>query len=81
MHPTSSNIGAGRPRVLGGSQFSLKTDCFVLLLVKHPSGDGDAVYRKKIAVEVLVFIENYRAQVRGVVIFITLLAGLFLAFR
>ena len=53
----------------------------MLLLVKHPSGDGDAVYRIKIVVEVLVFIKNYRAQVRGVVIFITLLADLFLAFR
>ena len=42
---------------------SLKTDCFVLLLVKHPSRDGDAVYRIKIAAEVLVFIRNCRALV------------------
>ena len=45
--------------------------------MKHPSGDGDAVYQFviKIAARVLVFIKCYRAQVRGVVIFITLLAG------
>ena len=45
--------------------------------MKHPSGDGDAVYQFviKIAARVLVFIKCYRAHVRGVVIFITLLAG------
>ena len=45
--------------------------------MKHPSGDGDAVYQFviKIAARVLVFIKCYRARVRGVVIFITLLAG------
>jgi hypothetical protein len=45
--------------------------------VKHPSGDGDTVYQFviKIAARVLVFIKCYRARVRGVVIFITLLAG------
>ena len=31
--------------------------------VKHPSGDGDAVYLIKIAAEVLVFIKDYRALV------------------
>ena len=29
--------------------------------MKHPSGDGDAVYRIKIAAEVLVFIKDCRA--------------------
>ena len=29
--------------------------------MKHPSGDGVAVYRIKIAAEVLVFIKDYRA--------------------
>ena len=43
--------------------------------MKHPSGDGDAVLSIKIAARVLVFIKCYRAVVRGVVIFITLLAG------
>ena len=45
--------------------------------MKLPSGDGDAVYQFviKIAARVLVFIKCYRARVRGVVIFITLLAG------
>ena len=43
--------------------------------MKHPSGDGDAVLSIKIAARVLVFIKCYRAQVRGVVIFTTLLAG------
>ena len=45
--------------------------------MKHPSGDGDAVYQFviKIAARVLVFIKCYRARVRGVVIFIMLLAG------
>ena len=45
--------------------------------MKHPSGDGDAVYQFviKIVARVLVFIKCYRAQARGVVIFITLLAG------
>ena len=45
--------------------------------MKHPSGDGDAVYQFviKIAARVLVFIKCCRAQVRGVVIFIMLLAG------
>ena len=45
--------------------------------MKHPSGDGDAVYQFviKIAARVLVFIKCYRARVRGVVIFVTLLAG------
>ena len=48
--------------------------CF---LVKHPSGDGDAVYQFviKIAAEVLVFIKDCCAVVRGVVISTTLLAG------
>ena len=48
--------------------------CF---FVKHPSGDGDAVYQFviKIAAEVLVFIKDCRTLVGGVVIFITLLAG------
>ena len=52
-------------------------------MVKHPSGDGDAVYQFviKIAARVLVFIKCYRAQVRGVVICTTLLAGFVLAFR
>ena len=40
----------------------------------HPSGDGDTV-NHIIAVEVLVFIKDCRAQVGGVVIFIMLLAG------
>ena len=43
--------------------------------MKHPSGDGDAVYPIKIAAEVLVFIKDCRTLVGGVVIFITLLAG------
>ena len=45
--------------------------------MKHPSGDGDAVFQFviKIAARVLVFIKCYHARVRGVVIFITLLAG------
>ena len=34
-----------------------------MCLVKHPSGDGDAVYRIKIAAEVLVFIKDYRRLV------------------
>ena len=54
--------------------FSLKLSSCVFL-VKHPSGDGDAVYLIKIAAEVLVFIKDYRALVWGVVIFITLLSG------
>ena len=33
------------------------------LLVKLPSGVGDAVYPIKIAAEVLVFIKDYRALV------------------
>ena len=35
--------------------------------MKHPSGDGDAVYQFviKIAARVLVFIKCYRARVRG----------------
>ena len=43
--------------------------------MKLPSGDGDAVYRIKIAAEVFVFIKDCRALVGGVVIFIALLAG------
>jgi hypothetical protein len=38
-------------------------------------GNGAAMFIKYIAVKVLVFIKDYQAQVRGVVIFITLLAG------
>ena len=47
--------------------------------MKLPSGDGDAVYQFviKIAARGLVFIKCYRAQARGVVISITLLAGFF----
>ena len=45
--------------------------------MKHLFGDGVAVYQFviKIAARVLVFIKCYRAQVRGMVIFIMLLAG------
>ena len=46
-----------------------------------PPGTALPYYPIYIAARVLAFIENYRAQVRGVVIFITLLAGLFLTFR
>ena len=49
----------------------------VCFLVKHPSGDGDAVYQFviKIVAEVLVFIKDCRTLFGGVVIFIMLLAG------
>ena len=46
-----------------------------------PPGTALPCYPIYIAARVLAFIENYRAQVRGVMIFITLLAGLFLIFR
>ena len=56
--------GVGWPRVWGVQNFSLKTIVCVLL-VKHPSGDGDAAYQFviKIAARVLVFIKDYQAQV------------------
>jgi hypothetical protein len=44
--------------------------------VYHPSGETALpCYQIKIVARVLVFIKNYQAQVSGVVILITLLAG------
>jgi hypothetical protein len=47
----------------------------VLHRVSSLWGNGAAVFIKYIVVKVLVFIKDYQAQVWGVVIFITLLAG------
>ena len=49
--------------VRGVQNLGLKQSC--VFLVKHPSGDGDAVYKFviKIAAEVLVFIKDCRALV------------------
>jgi hypothetical protein len=43
--------------------------------VSSLQGNGAPCYQITIAARVLVFIKNYQAQVCGVVIFITLLAG------
>ena len=54
--------GGALVRVRSSLVFSLRTISCVSL-VKHPSGDGDAIYQIKIAADVLVFIKDCRALV------------------
>jgi hypothetical protein len=62
---------------LGFREFSCLVENYRVVFhgVSSLRGNGAAVFVKYIAVKVLVFIKNYQAQVWGVVIFITLLAG------